>query len=218
MVSARIKHRRLRQKHRRLLRLALTVLLLFGAVRSFEGQISAFSERYFPTFARQVTTRCVTEAVEEALDDLQLSYGDIAAVRYSEGEVCAIETDAAAVNRLKNCVVKKAEEKAEKIHNSVMHVPLGAFTGLTLIANCGPQICGPLPMMKAVCQALDAPGDVSLEERMGCGAGFCYGCTVITASVDFEETLTYTTGYEVAQSVIAGRIPQSYGGRVAAAR
>ena len=42
--------------------------------------------------------------------------------------------------------------------------------------------CGPLPMMKAVCQALDAPGDVSLEERMGCGAGFCYGCTVITAS------------------------------------
>ena len=42
--------------------------------------------------------------------------------------------------------------------------------------------CGPLPMMKAVCAALDAPGEVSLEERMGCGAGFCYGCTVQTAS------------------------------------
>ena len=42
--------------------------------------------------------------------------------------------------------------------------------------------CGPLPMMKAVCQALDGPGELSLEERMGCGAGFCYGCTVITAS------------------------------------
>lgn len=42
--------------------------------------------------------------------------------------------------------------------------------------------CGPLPMMKAVCKALDAPGEVSLEERMGCGTGFCYGCTVQTAS------------------------------------
>jgi len=42
--------------------------------------------------------------------------------------------------------------------------------------------CGPLPMMKAVCAALDAPGEVSMEERMGCGAGFCYGCTVQTAS------------------------------------
>ncbi len=42
--------------------------------------------------------------------------------------------------------------------------------------------CGPLPMMKALCQALDAPGEASLEERMGCGAGFCYGCSVRTAS------------------------------------
>ena len=42
--------------------------------------------------------------------------------------------------------------------------------------------CGPLPMMKAVCADLSAPGEVSLEERMGCGAGFCYGCTVQTAS------------------------------------
>lgn len=42
--------------------------------------------------------------------------------------------------------------------------------------------CGPLPMMKAVCAALDAPGEVSLEERMGCGAGFCYGCSIQTTS------------------------------------
>ncbi|MBQ9660185.1 MAG: dihydroorotate dehydrogenase electron transfer subunit [Bacteroidales bacterium] len=41
--------------------------------------------------------------------------------------------------------------------------------------------CGPLPMMKAVCTALDVPGEVSLEERMGCGAGFCYGCSIQTA-------------------------------------
>ena len=42
--------------------------------------------------------------------------------------------------------------------------------------------CGPLPMMKALCAALPTPGEVSLEERMGCGAGFCYGCSVQTLS------------------------------------
>ena len=40
--------------------------------------------------------------------------------------------------------------------------------------------CGPKPMLKAVCSAVPGPGEVSLEERMGCGAGFCYGCTVQT--------------------------------------
>lgn len=40
--------------------------------------------------------------------------------------------------------------------------------------------CGPMVMMKAVCAMLEGPGEVSLEERMGCGAGFCYGCSIET--------------------------------------
>ncbi len=40
--------------------------------------------------------------------------------------------------------------------------------------------CGPMVMMKAVCSALEGPGEASLEERMGCGAGFCYGCSIET--------------------------------------
>lgn len=40
--------------------------------------------------------------------------------------------------------------------------------------------CGPLPMLKAVCNAIETPGEVSLEERMGCGFGICYGCSCHT--------------------------------------
>ncbi|MBQ0077657.1 MAG: dihydroorotate dehydrogenase electron transfer subunit [Bacteroidales bacterium] len=42
--------------------------------------------------------------------------------------------------------------------------------------------CGPKVMMKAVCAKASAPGEASLEERMGCGCGICYGCTCHTAS------------------------------------
>jgi len=41
--------------------------------------------------------------------------------------------------------------------------------------------CGPMIMMQKVCQLLEGPGEASLEERMGCGAGFCYGCSIQTA-------------------------------------
>lgn len=40
--------------------------------------------------------------------------------------------------------------------------------------------CGPIPMLKAVCASSCSDGQVSLEERMGCGFGACMGCTVIT--------------------------------------
>ena len=40
--------------------------------------------------------------------------------------------------------------------------------------------CGPLPMIKALLQALGTKGEVSMEERMGCGFGACMGCTIQT--------------------------------------
>ena len=42
--------------------------------------------------------------------------------------------------------------------------------------------CGPLPMLKALTQSLDIDGQISLEERMGCGFGICMGCSIQTAS------------------------------------
>jgi len=43
--------------------------------------------------------------------------------------------------------------------------------------------CGPLPMYKAMAQMPELknkPVQISLEVRMGCGLGICYGCTVKT--------------------------------------
>ena len=40
--------------------------------------------------------------------------------------------------------------------------------------------CGPLPMIKALIQAASTNGEVSMEERMGCGFGACMGCTIQT--------------------------------------
>lgn len=40
--------------------------------------------------------------------------------------------------------------------------------------------CGPEPMLKAVYKASKAPGQMSFEERMGCGFGACMGCSCKT--------------------------------------
>ena len=40
--------------------------------------------------------------------------------------------------------------------------------------------CGPLPMLKAVCDKTKTSGELSFEERMGCGFGACMGCSCKT--------------------------------------
>jgi dihydroorotate dehydrogenase electron transfer subunit len=56
-----------------------------------------------------------------------------------------------------------------------------AVAALNPVYDCF-YTCGPLVMMKAVCKALPGKGQLSLEERMGCGSGFCYGCSIMTKS------------------------------------
>lgn len=40
--------------------------------------------------------------------------------------------------------------------------------------------CGPLPMLRALCEAVEQDGQLSFEERMGCGFGACMGCSCKT--------------------------------------
>ena len=37
--------------------------------------------------------------------------------------------------------------------------------------------CGPEGMLRAVCEAADAPGELAFDVRMGCGFGACMGCS-----------------------------------------
>ena len=40
--------------------------------------------------------------------------------------------------------------------------------------------CGPMPMLKAIAGATECSGQLSFEERMGCGFGGCMGCSCKT--------------------------------------
>lgn len=40
--------------------------------------------------------------------------------------------------------------------------------------------CGPIPMLRALCEKTSCPAQLSFEERMGCGFGACMGCTCKT--------------------------------------
>ena len=42
--------------------------------------------------------------------------------------------------------------------------------------------CGPLPMLRALAKAVSHDGELSMEERMGCGFGACMGCSIQTVN------------------------------------
>lgn len=81
---------------------------------------------------------------------------------------------------------KEFRELADEVSIATLDGSVGVKGFVTdAIARMKPEYdffytCGPMVMMKAVCGALDTGGEASLEERMGCGAGYCYGCSCRT--------------------------------------
>lgn len=56
----------------------------------------------------------------------------------------------------------------------------GMVTDLLGAAEPFYYACGPLPMLKAIVRTIGTNGQVSMEERMGCGVGICVGCSIET--------------------------------------
>ena len=59
----------------------------------------------------------------------------------------------------------------------------GLVTDSDLLQSCERfYACGPQAMLRTICARCEAPGELSLDVRMGCGFGACMGCSIRTAS------------------------------------
>ena len=80
---------------------------------------------------------------------------------------------------------KEFENICDKTYYATMDGSFGHHGLVTeLLLECDYDYfyaCGPTPMLKAVTAAIATDGQLSLEERMGCGFGICMGCSLMTA-------------------------------------
>lgn len=192
--------------------ISFSMLIVF-AVKAFEDKASQFSRDYIVNFAGQITTDALSDAVKNTLNDLDFDYNDFAKVQYgSDGKVKSVETNSKNINIFKASVTKSAQDEVAKIKRSEMKIPLGAFTGLTLLSNAGPEI----PLTFCLTGNFDSRIESNFESA-GINQTIHHIKLVITShivtgSVDHQGEMTFDTDFELAQSVIVGEIPTTYGG------
>ena len=192
--------------------ISILIVIVF-AVRAFEAKASQFSRDYIVNFAGQITNDALSDAVENTLNDLAFDYNDLAIVQYgNDGKVKYIETNSKNINIFKAAVTKSAQDEVAKIKRSEMKIPLGAFTGLTLLSNAGPDI----PLTFCLTGNFNSKIESSFESA-GINQTIHHikliiTSHIVTGSVDHQGEMTFDTDFELAQSVIVGEIPTTYGG------
>ena len=84
--------------------------------------------------------RVVEDAVEEVLRQQEMAYSDFVTIqRSSSGEICAVTTDTAYMNRFRSCVLERVLEKLEGIQVSDIHIPLGSLLDIDFLWAKGPE-------------------------------------------------------------------------------
>lgn len=190
--------------------LALLILLTVYFELAVKHQLRDILIRDMQTLSQQ--------AVTQAVDELLLSQSEktkTCDITYDNGTVAAISTNAAYINSVKTFITDRAQRNIDELsHSQGISIRLGNFSGLVFLSNFGPDLHF----------SVDSSQTVSCEFQSsfeGAGVNQTVHHITITVTVDLliyspfkvGETVTTSSSYEIAQTVIVGAVP-SYAGVV----
>ncbi len=167
---------------------------------------------YIKIQAEIMSNRAITDAVTLALNNLNISYDDIALINYSQtGVVGSIQTDTIKLDKIKLDIIEVAEEEIAKIHDCDVDIPLGAFTDISVLSNYGPEININMSIEGSFnAEIVTSFEQAGLNQTIHHISLVLYA-NIITTSLDYSGEIEFSTDYEIAQTVIIGAIPNSYG-------
>lgn len=192
--------------------LFISLTLLVAATVFCEIHLSDFRPEYIRTQAEILSTNSVSDAVNLTLKKLNYSYDDIAKLVYAkDGNVQAIETDSLKINRIKAEITRAVQKEIAKVYDNKIDIPLGSFTNVTVLSNVGPNIPVTFNLTGSFSSEI-----ISTFEQAGLNQTVHHirlmlTSKIMTTSLDYSGKITFTTDFEIAQSVIVGKIPSTYG-------
>lgn len=191
---------------------AILIALTVGLIVICENKLEDFVPEFVRDQSEIMSGRAISRAVKNALEELNYSYSDISAIKYSEsGNVQSIETDTVKLDKIKLAVTESAQEEIAKIYDCEVNIPLGAFTSISVLSGFGPV----LSLSTSITGSFNSE-IISTFEQAGINQTVHHIKLLLTSkintvSLDYIGSITYTTDYEIAQTVIVGAVPSSYG-------
>ena len=156
----------------------------------------------------------IDKAVYDVLSAEPIRYENIILSDADEsGKLNALYTDSAAINLLKTKMSMQITENIRNTDNARVGVPAGAFTGLVLLSEIGPDIFVSLTFDGSVSTNIKSEfisagiNQTMHRVYMVVNANVSLTCPIINYETEF------TTEYELCQTVIVGNTPQLYAAR-----
>lgn len=194
--------------------LFLFVLAFFSA---FLSLFSFYLFRFKPVFqekaecaAKNKANAILNSAISDAFDGINTDkYVNI--ILNNENSVTSINTNTGELNRIKTQIYKNLKAQAEKSGDAVIYIPIGSLTDYPALQGVGYK----MPVKIIFDTSIEIDFAESLKEA-GINQVYYEISVVATANLDVVSSLfvsetSITERIPVAQNLIVGTVPYSYG-------
>lgn len=193
--------------------LTVVLLLTVGLTLLFRLRLAPLAEQLIATQVDNQASDAINAAIDEQITSGEIEYDRMISVeKDAKGNVNALHTNIAEINRLKTSVLKRVDEKLANLSMEELSVPIGSVLLPELLSGRGPKI----PMRVLAVRTSDAVFRSSFES-----AGINQTKHSITIDIHVVITiLTWTGTQEIAvdsavvaaETVIVGTVPTTYFG------
>jgi sporulation protein YunB len=163
------------------------------------------------TRVSNMVNRIVSEAVDEAIDNGNITYSDLITFeKDNEGRITAIYSNMAAFNRLQSNILDIILARIDQVSTRELSIPVGSLSGSVLLAGRGPRIS----------VKMESVGSSSANfENEFTSAGINQTKHQIVLNIDvavsillpgFSTATTVSNAVTVAETVIVGSVPDTY--------
>lgn len=202
-------YKKTKRKKRKILKkyLIFFFVLCVALAAVFEYQVKPIQDNFIRTKGKVVVQKCISDAVTKTLEE-STNEDFVNISTDGDGTVTAVNTDADSVNRFKSDLESEITASLEKIHTENISIPIGAFSGLTLLTEVGPNITFTYFLTGSFeAQITDSFESAGINQTLHQVELTVTG-TVILAAYGYEEEIEVTTNYIISQAVIGGDVPQ----------
>lgn len=211
--------RRWKRKHRLKLKWRVKILLVIGLLLClfiilfvyYDVKLRPIIRDVATSKAGDYATEIINDTVYDVLEKNDVSYEDIVDMQKDEsGNIIAVSVDTVKVNKLRNEIALELSRRTDEVQSIKIKIPLGNFFDSGFLSDTGPDI--DLSVLPTSSIYTDVEQDFSSAGINQTIHRISFRATVAFDLIFPNETVTeeYTSLILVAQTVIVGKVPDTY--------
>lgn len=189
----------------------LIAALIVAVVILFEAQAIPFTRKCVKKQSKTISADIISKTIENVQNKVGYTYSDLAKINYNgEGKVTSISENSFYVNKLKSRVTREIQKELDKNKTYSFKLPLGSFTDITMLSTLGPDIEISFILTGNVRCRLKSTFESGGVNQTIHHITLIVTTDIITISPEYSEENTYTSDFEIAQTVIVGETPSTF--------